>query len=187
MDGVMDNPFERFGIAPIFDIDEPHLAETFRRLQRVVHPDRHAGGSEQERQRSVEQAAAVNEAFRTLRDPVRRARCLLALRGVDTQEGVRTFRDPVFLMDQMELRARLEEAREAPDPLGLLSEVKEVLQKRRVALIGEVSGFLRQDTPESLGQAAERVRRLGFFERIAEEANLLEERLTDCLPRGGMD
>ena len=172
----MDNPFALFGIAPTFEVDEQQLAETFRGLQRVVHPDRYANASDQERRQSVEQAAAVNDAYRTLRDPLRRARCLLALRGVDAREDGATLHDSTFLMEQMELRERLAEVQEAPDPLTSLAEVKSVLQQRRTALLSDVGALLRLDTSESLGQAAERIRQLRFFDRIAEDVIALEER-----------
>ncbi|CAK0781494.1 (Fe-S) cluster biosynthesis co-chaperone HscB [Gammaproteobacteria bacterium] len=178
----MDNPFELFGLTPSFEIDEQRLATTFRSVQRAVHPDRYAGGSDQERRWAVERAAAVNDAYQLLRDPLRRARYLLSLRGVETQEEGNTVMDTSFLMGQMELREQLGEVREAADPVTALAAVKNTLQERRAVLLGELGECLRADTDESLAQAAEKVRRLRFFNRLVEEATMLEERYLDDFP-----
>ncbi len=180
------NPFALFGLKPTFEIDGQQLAETFRSLQRVVHPDRFANASDQERRQSVEQAAAVNDAYQVLRDPVLRGRSLLALRGVDAKEDAGTFQDTAFLMEQMELRERLGDIRESSDPFRLLVEIKELLRERRVAMINEVSAFFRTDTPEAWSQAAEKIRQLRFFDRLTEEAITLEDRYY-CSPSGSAD
>jgi len=176
---LMDNPFELFGLTPIFEIDEQRLATTFRSLQRAVHPDRYAGASGQERRQSAERAAAVNDAYQVLRDPVRRARYLLSFRGIETQEEGNTTMDTTFLMEQMEFREQLGEVREATDPVNVLVALKNRLRDRRIALLGELSAYLSIDTAESLAQATERVRRLRFFDRLIQEATTLEEDYLD--------
>ncbi|CAK0771946.1 (Fe-S) cluster biosynthesis co-chaperone HscB [Gammaproteobacteria bacterium] len=179
----MDNPFELFGLTSTFEIDEQSLAVTFRSIQRLVHPDRYAGGSGQERRQAVERAAAVNGAYQILRDPVRRARYLLSLRGVETQEEGNTIMDPAFLMEQMELREQLGEVPETSDPVNVLAALKARLQERRTALLGELGAYLSTDTAESLVLAAERVRRLRFFDRLIQDATTLEERYLDVPPQ----
>ena len=67
-----------------FDIDTAELAVRYRELQRRVHPDKFANASDQERRLSLQMTAQVNEAFQTLKDPVRRGRYLLSLRGVES-------------------------------------------------------------------------------------------------------
>ncbi|CAK0758301.1 Co-chaperone protein HscB homolog [Gammaproteobacteria bacterium] len=177
----MENPFTLFGFAPTFEINEQQLASTFRNLQRVVHPDRYANSSDQERRSAVERAAAVNDAYQLLRNPLRRARYLLSLRGVETQEEGNTVMDSEFLTEQMELRERLAEVHEVNDPENILMEMKDTLQKRRSILLIELAECLRIDTQESLIKAAEIVRRLRFFDRLVEETTLLEERYLDSM------
>jgi molecular chaperone HscB len=176
-----DNPFELFGLVPAFEIDERRLAETFRGLQRAVHPDRYARASDYERRLAVGQAAAVNDAYQVLRDPLRRARCLLSLRGVATREETNTVMDPAFLMEQMELRERLGEVQESADPSSTLEQVKNTLREHRAALLDELAAYFRAGTPEALTHAAERVRRLRFFDRLVEEVADLEEHFLDPL------
>jgi len=80
------NHFELFGLPVAFEVDMTRLAETYRELQRALHPDRFANASDRERRLSVQQAARVNEAYQILRSPLRRARYLLELRGVEFDE-----------------------------------------------------------------------------------------------------
>lgn len=175
-----NNPFELFGLTPTFTIDEQQLATTYRSLQRVVHPDRYVGASDHERRQAVEQAATVNDAYKILRDPVRRADCLLSLLG--HPENEQRLMDPAFLMEQMELRERLGEVHDSDHPLNTLAELTDLLRQRRATLLGELDDFLRNTTQESLAQAAEIVLRLRFFDRLVEEARLLEDRYLDLIP-----
>ena len=69
----------------------------YRALQRTVHPDRHAASDDATRRLALQAAARVNEAYRTLGDPVERARYLLGLRGVDAFDETDTSLDVDFL------------------------------------------------------------------------------------------
>src|SRR6185436_14124387 len=90
--------------------------------QSRVHPDRFAAGSEAERRVAMQWAARANEAYRTLRDPVGRARYLLALKGFDTGEETNTAMPADFLMQQMEWREAVAAASRTHDApaLGVL-------------------------------------------------------------------
>ncbi|HKJ76321.1 MAG TPA: Fe-S protein assembly co-chaperone HscB, partial [Gammaproteobacteria bacterium] len=68
------NYFELFGLPEGFEVDSETLSLRYRDLQRALHPDRFAGASDRERRLSVQQTARVNEAYRTLKDPLARAR-----------------------------------------------------------------------------------------------------------------
>ena len=113
------NYFELFGLPVGFRLDKAALSERYRELQRVVHPDRFASGSDQERRISLQQATLVNEAFESLKDPLKRAQYLLQLNGIH-DEGRETTKDTAFLMEQMELREALAEARHQADPHAAL-------------------------------------------------------------------
>ncbi|MES9845310.1 MAG: Fe-S protein assembly co-chaperone HscB, partial [Candidatus Sedimenticola sp. 6PFRAG5] len=77
------NYFELFGLPAGYIIDAEQLSGRYRELQRVVHPDRYANASDQERRLSMQGATRINEAFDTLKDPIQRARYLLSLNGID--------------------------------------------------------------------------------------------------------
>src|SRR5437899_2895742 len=79
--GVLDK-FAVLGLPRAYELDERALEETFRALSRKLHPDRFVRATPRERRFSLEQTTLLNDAYRTLRDPVRRAEHLLALRGV---------------------------------------------------------------------------------------------------------
>ena len=131
------NHFELFGLPVAFDLDADDLASRYRELQRRVHPDKFANASDQERRLSLQMTAQVNEAFQTLKDPVRRGRYLLSLRGIDTDEETDTAMDPAFLMEQMEWRENLEEIRQADNPHKQLAELANRIGQRLQDKIGQ--------------------------------------------------
>jgi len=102
--------FAVLGLAPTFDLDAGDLAERYRRLQAVVHPDRHASASAGEQRIATERALAVNAAYRCLRDPVARALHLLALDGIDALAEGNTVMTEAFLGTQIGWRERMAEA-----------------------------------------------------------------------------
>ena len=73
--------FARFGQSHAFDVDEAALEAVYFELQRKLHPDRFATKSPKEKALSQSQAIAVNEAYETLRAPLRRAAYLLTVKG----------------------------------------------------------------------------------------------------------
>src|SRR5262245_40059980 len=75
--------FELFGLAPAFALDLARLETAYRQIQAQVHPDRFAHAGDAERRASMQMTTRVNEAYRTLKSPVRRAQYLLALNGID--------------------------------------------------------------------------------------------------------
>ncbi len=77
------NHFELFGLPARFGIDAAALEARYHELQREVHPDRFAAAPEAERRVSMQLATRVNEAYQTLKSPLRRAVYILQLRGVD--------------------------------------------------------------------------------------------------------
>ena len=91
---MTQNYFALFGLPERFDIDVTDLARRHRERIRVAHPDRFAQGTALERQHAAALSADLNDGLKTLRDVVSRARHLLALRGVSTDEETDTAMDP---------------------------------------------------------------------------------------------
>lgn len=176
---LSSNHFELFGLPVGFDIDTAQLAEKYRELQRVLHPDRFANASDRERRLSVQQAAQVNAAYQTLRSPLRRARYLLELRGVEFDDERQTHLDPDFLMAQMELREALAEVRSQADPFAALNRLMTDLAREREALETELARHLAQEDEAALEAARQIVQKLQFFARLQEEAEEIEEGLLD--------
>ena len=75
--------FTLLGVPKRFELDQAALDERFRELQREAHPDRIAAADDAARRASMMLAAQINEAYQTLRSPLKRATYLLELAGVD--------------------------------------------------------------------------------------------------------
>lgn len=168
---LTSNHFELFGIAAAFALDPERLERSYRDIQSNVHPDRFARAGDAERLASMQMTTRVNEAYRTLRSPVLRAAYLLELNGVDVGLETDTAMPREFLMEQMELRERLEEARNADD-LGLLEQELFGLKEGLLARIAE-SIDVRRD----FRGAADLVRKLMFLEKLDEDINAAYEAL----------
>jgi molecular chaperone HscB len=134
----MVDPFETLGIAPSFDVDLTSVEKRYRELQRVLHPDRHVGGSPADRRASLGKAVEVNEAWRLLRDPIRRAEALLRRHGVRIEEGKEPKPEPEFLMEMMEQREALSEARGSGDP-AKVEQMASAVRKREQEVVALVA------------------------------------------------
>ncbi|MGD8525390.1 MAG: co-chaperone HscB [Thioalkalispiraceae bacterium] len=172
---LAQNHFELFGLPVSFDIDLQQLSERFRDLQRSVHPDRYANASDRERRLAVEKAAQINEAFQTLKSPLNRARYMLQLRGVDFDNERDTHLDPMFLMEQMELREALGEVKSASDPLTALAKAMDDIRQRHKAMINELASLLENEASTEEGKQA--VQKLQFLNKLQQEAEAIEEEL----------
>jgi len=107
--------FERLGLLRRFSVDLPLVEANYLERSRSVHPDFHALGTEAEQRESLEQTAALNEAYLALKDPFRRAEYLLRIYGGPTGQQQKNL-DQAFLMEMMDYRERIEESR--PSGLG---------------------------------------------------------------------
>jgi molecular chaperone HscB len=160
------NFFVLFGLPERYRLDNAQLDQQYHTLQTQVHPDKFTHLSEAERRMSMQWATRVNEAYQTLRNPIRRARYLLGLHGVDTQEETNTAMPMDFLMEQMEWREAIEEAQQACD-VNQLDKLEARLQ-HEVRLLQELLA-VKIDDEHSYAAAAEGVRKLKFMEKLAEE------------------
>jgi molecular chaperone HscB len=174
------NYFELFGMPVGFLLDVAELSVRYRELQKVVHPDRYAASGEQSRRLSLQGATMVNEAYQTLKDPLKRAQYLLSLKGVDTIAGNRTLDDPAFLMQQMELREALANVRGAPDPQaeldGLLHEIGDMIK----AQVAQLAVQFEESGPEQLSAAAQTIKKMQFLNKLHAEAEAVEADLAEA-------
>ena len=169
---VSSSHFELFGLPAAFSIDLAALDQAYRRLQAEVHPDRFAAASDAERLQSLQMATRVNEAYQTLKNPVSRARYLLQLRGVDTQEESNTAMPVDFLMQQMVWRESLEEAQ---DSITALESLDRELRAAAKNLLATLATSLDAQPNDIL--ATETVRKLRFIDKVQSEIDQAMEAL----------
>lgn len=172
------NFFEWFDLPVGYAIDGELLSQRYRELQRLFHPDRFAGGTDQERRLSLQGSMRINEAFEALREPILRGRYLLTLRGVDPDGGAQSTSDAEFLMEQMELREELDAARHAPDPFLAIGKIRTGINLRIQRLAVSVGEQLDEAAPD-LEQARETLRKMQFLKKLRADAEHLEAELDD--------
>ena len=170
---LSENHFQIFGVPARFELDLAALEARYRELQREVHPDRFAGASQAEQRVSMQLATRVNEAYQTLKSPLKRAEYLLKLQGVDPEFETNTAMPAGFLADQMERRERLGEAADAADWEKLLA-LSSSLRLDLDSLLGRIE---RQLDAGDWGEAAATLRQLKFLEKFGEEIDAVEERM----------
>jgi molecular chaperone HscB len=172
----MLDPFETLGIAPTFEIDINAVERRYRDLSRVLHPDRHVGSSPAERRLSLSKAVEVNEAWRLVRDPIRRAEALLRRQGIDVKEGTEPKADPEFLMDMMEQREALSEAKAKNDPASVKTLATQIRAKETDVLGRLARGFARpRGEGEDLDWLVPLIGELRYYRRFLDEVSSIEE------------
>jgi len=172
----MRNHFELFGLESAFTLDAGRLEQAYREIQASIHPDRFAQAGDAERRASMQWTARVNEAYRTLKSPVLRAKYLLEMNGVDVALETNTSMPADFLGQQLELRESLEAAREQKDPAAL-ARLRSGLQREQRELQGALAEAIdsRRDYP----RATDFVRRLMFLERLDAEIDAAFETMEE--------
>ena len=175
------NYFDLFGLPVSFVLDSGALSDRYRELQRVVHPDRYANAPDQDQRLALQQATLVNEAYQTLRDPLKRALYMLRLQGVDTSQETAITRDPAFLMRQMELREALAEVRDQPDPGERLDALMGDIRRMIEAEVAKLAVQLETATPDQLEAARESVDRMQFLNKLYNEAEAVEAELEESI------
>lgn len=156
--------FARLGLEPQFDIDEQALEQGYFNMQMILHPDRFATKSAEERALSMQQATALNEAFETLKDPLRRADYLCHMQGIGVfTEGCDLINDTELLMESMEMREALADAETLDDVQACLDRAKSDI----AACIADLSAAFADD---AIDRAAHLTTRLKYLQKLSEEA-----------------
>jgi molecular chaperone HscB len=175
---VIVDPFATLGLSPRYAIDLGALERRYRELQRVVHPDRHGGGTPSERRLHAARTVEVNEAYRALKDDVKRAEALLSLHGVAADPNRRE--SPELLMEVLELREALSEARAARDLPRVRKLAEGVTTRERearaqlVAAFEVLSGGGGDATPAGV-RAVSLLGQLKYLRRFLDEVASIEE------------
>jgi molecular chaperone HscB len=157
---LSQSDFELFGLPQRFAQERAEIDQRWKELQRQAHPDRFAAQGASAQRAALQWSVRINEAYQRLKDPLRRAAYLCELRGAPIQAENNTAMPPEFLMEQMEWRESLDDARSEQDLDGLSERV---LQRRR-EMLGQIQQLL--DLEGDAPAAAQQVRALMFIERF---------------------
>ena len=156
---AMLDKFALLGVPQGFD--EPQgLDEKFRALSRQWHPDRFARATAPERRKALEQTTLINDAYKTLKDAVRRAEHLLQLRGVKGEPKM----SPEFLEQTLEDREKLFEAKMSGAGVDELARGVREKRDRTLAEVRELVG-----RGGDLTEAAELLARMRYYARYLDE------------------
>ncbi len=160
------NHFSTFDLPPAFKVDATQLASRYRDLQAAVHPDRFVNATDAEKRVAMERAVEVNEAFTTLKDPVRRAMHLLELVNIDGMDEKNTAMPFDFLAEQIEWREALADAK--------LKEDEERLEEMSGELTGMLGSlghtFAAAYIGEHFAVATTLARKMRFVQKLIEES-----------------
>ena len=167
----MQSHFELFGLPPRYEIEAERLERSYRDIQSKVHPDRFAHAGDAERRASLQWTTRVNEAYRTLKDPVQRAKHLLELHGVDVAFETNTAMPQDFLIQQMELREALEDAKSG----AALDALRNNLVNEKTSLEKQIAQAI--DIKKDYVAAAGLVRKLQFLDRLDSEIDAAYEEI----------
>ena len=196
--------FSFFGLPPKLDLDVAALEKNFYELSRRLHPDLNARALKMEQEWSLEQSSLLNDAYRTLRDPIKRTEYLLHLEGVELEEQSKSATEqaratgamkkqivpPDLLEEVFELNMQLEELRMnkkmGDDDPALFEEIgkqKLSLEAKNDALLEELQGYwktwdsLIDRTPEA--SATERAEITGKMVDVLNRRNYIRNLLRD--------
>ena len=172
----MQNHFELFGLEPGYALEPQRLEQAYRDIQARIHPDRFAHAGDAERRASMQWTTRVNEAYRTLKSPLERARYLLELNGVDVAFETNTAMPSEFLARQIELREALELAQGEKDA-GALKRVRAGLRAEKKELEQALGDVL--DMRRDYARAAQLVRELKFLDRVDAEIDAAFETMDE--------
>ena len=176
--------FELFGIAQRFSLDRPALDARWKELQREAHPDKFAAHDPATQRLAMQWSVRINEAYKRLKDPLKRAAYLCELAGAPVNAQDNTTMPAPFLMQQMAWREALDDAHDASQVQVLQDEV---LHSRQEALV-HCEHLL--DTKQNAVSAVGVVRALMFIERFVDDIDArletLQSRAAAMIPGRGV-
>jgi len=164
-----DTDFELFAVPASFAQDRAALDERWKELQREAHPDRFAAQGAAAQRVAMQWSVRINEAYQRLKDPIKRASYLCALNDHPIEAEKNTAMPSDFLMQQMEWREELDEARDA----AAFDKLRGEVEAGRARALSSLDWLI--DEKGDYAGAARQVRALMFIERFAEDIEAKSE------------
>ena len=168
---LQSTDFELFGIPVQFAQDRAQLDARWKELQREAHPDKFAAQGAAAQRVAMQWSVRINEAYQRLKNPMKRASYLCELNGAQINAENNTAMPSDFLMQQMEWREALEDARNMKD-LDKIALESNASGRKQLLKIEQTL-----DQEKDFAAAAQQVRSLMFIERFASEVDARIDRL----------
>jgi molecular chaperone HscB len=170
----MENYFSLFKLPAIFEIDLHSLETNYRAIQSANHPDRFVTCTSAEKLQSMQTATLANEAYLTLKNPANRAKYLLAQLGIDAIDEKNTHMPADFLMQQMEWREAMEDAKLSKN-IGDLEQLLAEMELDAKKLQGNLTDLI--DTKKDYTAATDATRKLIFIDKVCADIHKAIEHL----------
>jgi molecular chaperone HscB len=157
------NDFELFGLPQKFTQDRSAIDARWKELQREAHPDKFAAQGSAAQRIAMQWSVRINEAYQRLKNPLKRASYLCELNGMPVNAENNTAMPSCFLMQQMEWREALDDARTAAELDEIALKANEYGREQLLKIEQSI------DHDSDFKQAVEQVRSLMFVERFASD------------------
>lgn len=161
------------------EVDTVLLEQKYKLLQAQLHPDRQLntqlGTQQSSKLAAIQQASMLNDAYATLKSPLRRAEHLLQLKDIDTNSYAQADLDKDFLLAQLKLREKLEELQIQANPDALQGMHRQTEQE----FASKWREFSNWFDSENFQAAYQTFRELQFLQKLIEEIREAEDRLLD--------
>ncbi|RIX84835.1 Fe-S protein assembly co-chaperone HscB [Acidovorax cavernicola] len=158
-----DTDFELFAVPATFAQDRAALDARWKELQREAHPDRFAAQGAAAQRVAMQWSVRINEAYQRLKDPIRRASYICELHGAPLNAENNTAMPGAFLMQQMEWREALDDARDVAAVEALQADV----ETTRARALSSLDWLI--DEKGDYPGAVQQVRALMFIERFGQD------------------
>jgi molecular chaperone HscB len=184
--------FAVLGLPRKFEVDLGAAESAYKELSRQLHPDRFAKADPRARKAALARTVQLNDAWRTVKDPLRRAEYLLELAGYALAGGEKSAEmsktrkveaPPTFLIEIMELRDELATAQQAGDAVKV-AFMSEDIRGRAATAMKTIGASIDGRTPQSLDEAARALMSLRYYQRFLDEVRAHEERASFGGDRG---
>ncbi len=180
------NFYEIFSLPAGWQIDPSTLDSRYRQLQREFHPDRFAAKGDVEKRLAVQTTSLINQAYETLKSPLKRAQYMLELEDIDADQESHITSDMSFLMKQIAFRENLEDIRDSADPLAGLEAMRDDVQAQYLQLQEDFQAQYRtaqhhagKHSADNYNDVLDTVAKMQFFAKLLDEIEQREEELED--------
>lgn len=174
--------FDVLGLTPSLELDLDLIEQRYRELQKQFHPDKFVQADSSARRASLSRAVSVNEAYRLLKDELKRAALIYARFAGKEGQTEEDTADPELLMEVMELREELAAVKKRGDLARARQLRGDVRGRQQHALATLKQAFeapADQRTARLRQEAAHALSRLRYYKRFQDEVDALEDDVAD--------